>query len=85
MRRPVRSRAPVPLQRWQYRQARPDGERWRPAPLAFAAGGERPDRARRDVTERDDDEGQDEGASGQGWGCKTASGGGFRVCGAVTC
>jgi hypothetical protein len=32
MRRPVRSRAPVPLQRWQYRQARPDGERWRPAP-----------------------------------------------------
>ena len=65
MRRPVRRRAPVPWQRWQYRQARPDGERWRPAAAALAAGGERPDQARRDVTERDDQEGQDEGASGQ--------------------
>ena len=68
MRRPVRSRAPVPWQRWQYRQARPDGERWRPGPAAFAAGAERPDRARQDVTERDDDQGQDEGASGQRMG-----------------
>ena len=42
MRRPVRSRAPVPWQRWQYRQARPDGERCRPAPphLRQAANGQ---------------------------------------------
>ena len=64
MRRPVRSRAPVPWQRWQYRQARPDGERWRPAPPHLRQARNGQTSARRDVTERDDDEGQDEGASG---------------------
>ena len=58
MRRPVRSRAPVPWQRWQYRQARPDGERCRPAPphLRQAANGQTS--ARRDVTESDDEQGR---------------------------
>ena len=81
MRRPVRSRAPAPLQRWQYREARPDGGAVAARPAALAAGGEWPDGARRDVTERDDERGQDEGASGVGWGCKTASGGGFGCAG----
>ena len=56
MRRPIRSRAPVPWQRWQYRQARPDGERWRPAPphLRQAANGQT--RHAADVTERDDEQ-----------------------------
>jgi hypothetical protein len=42
MRRPVRSRAPLPWQWWQYRQARPDGERRRPAPrhLRHAVNGQ---------------------------------------------